>query len=127
MYIDEGGNASLSAIGKAMGDFAGGAASGKFAVSEQGGEALLRTIRDMAAWVDEQQGRLFLLDQQAMLGGTNNAQVMKPYLQQVATDDKGFLTQLQGFRVSLVKAEEGIQQAMVNYQRTEGVNVSKLA
>ncbi|SDC90165.1 hypothetical protein [Actinokineospora iranica] len=122
MYIDEGGNAPLSPIGKAMSDFAGNAAAGKFAVNEKGGEALLRAIREMAAWVDSEQERLHVLEQEPMLGSSNNAEVMKPLLVQVATDDRGFLTQLRQFRESLIKAEEGIQQAMANYVRTDESN-----
>ncbi|GAA3021435.1 hypothetical protein [Actinokineospora globicatena] len=122
MYIDEGPGAPLSAIGRAMNDFAGNAASGRFAVNERGGEALLAAIRNMAAWVDSQSNRLRALAQTPQLGTSNNAQVMKPYMQQVAVDDQGFLTQLTSFRESLVKAEEGIKQAMANYRQTDDEN-----
>ncbi|MBM7770689.1 hypothetical protein JOD54_000893 [Actinokineospora baliensis] len=119
MYIDEGPSAPLSAIGRAMNDFAGGAASGRFAVNERGGEALLSAIRNMATWVDSQRGRLRALEQEPLLGSSNNAQAMKPFMQKVAVDNQGFLTQLVHFRESLVKAEEGIKQAMANYRQTD--------
>lgn len=127
MYIDDAGGASIgSTIGKSMSDFASGAASGAFAVSEEGGDALLRAIRDMARWVDEEQVRLDILRQKPLLGGSNGATVMAPFIQQVAEDGEGFLTRLNAFRESLIKAEEGIKQAMANYQNTDQLNSSKL-
>lgn len=127
MYIDDAGGASIgSTIGKSMSDFASGAASGAFAVNEQGGEALLAAIRDMAGWVDSQGMHLFRLEQEPLLGNSNGAKVMAPHLQQVATDNAGFITQLNAFRESLVKAEEGIKKAMENYRQTDELNSSKL-
>jgi hypothetical protein len=127
MYVDDAGGAKVgSTIGKAMGDFASGAASGAFAVNEQGGEALLAAIRDMADWVDSEYNKLYVVGQEAKLGDSLGAKVMKPYLQQVATDEQGFLPQLVAFRESLVKAEEGIRQAMANYQHTDQLNSAKL-
>ncbi|GLW92396.1 hypothetical protein [Actinokineospora globicatena] len=125
MYIDEGPGAPLSAIGRAMNDFAGNAASGRFAVNERGGEALLAAIRNMAAWVDSEGFGHDILLRQAKLGSSNNAEVMKPFLQQVAGDEQGFVTQLRHFRESLVKAEEGIKQAMANYRATDDNNATK--
>ncbi|GAA3008761.1 hypothetical protein [Actinokineospora diospyrosa] len=125
MYIDEGPSAPLSAIGRAMNDFAGGAASGRFAVNERGGEALLAAIRNMAVWVDTESFRLRILAQVPSLGSSNNAEAMKPFMHQVATDERGFLTQLDEFRKSLVKAEEGITQAMANYRATDDGNAGK--
>ncbi|SES26201.1 hypothetical protein [Actinokineospora terrae] len=125
MYIDEGPGAPLSAIGRAMDDFAGNAASGRFSVNERGGEALLTAIRNMAEWVDGQQFGFDLLLQSPKLGSSNNAEVMKPFLQQVAGDERGFVTQLKQFRESLVKAEEGIKQAMANYRATDDSNATK--
>lgn len=127
MYIDDAGGASIgSTIGKSMSDFATGAASGAFAVNEEGGEALLRAIRDMAGWVDMEQGKLDYLRQKPQLGGSNGATAMAPFVQQVAEDGEGFLTRLIAFRDSLIKAEEGIKQAMANYQNTDQLNSSKL-
>jgi hypothetical protein len=51
---------------------------------------------------------------------------MKPYIQQVANDNQGFLTVLRQFRESLTKAEQGIRTAMANYQATEEANKSTL-
>ncbi|MDQ3577364.1 MAG: hypothetical protein M3443_07125 [Actinomycetota bacterium] len=127
MYIDEAGGSPLGAgIGKSMDQLAHGAASGAFAVNEQGGDALLAAIRDMAAWVDGEGVRLDILRQEAMLGNSSNAQVMKPYLKQVAEDGEGFITQLREFRESLVKAEEAIIQAMANYRSTDSGNAGSL-
>lgn len=128
MYIDDAGGAKIGAtIGKSMAGFAATAKSGGFAVSEQGGEALLKAIYDMADWVDNQSFELDLLAQQAKLGSTNNAQAMKPYLHEVAVDQQGLITQLKQFRKSLVEAEEGIKAAMANYQKTDRLNAGKLA
>ncbi|WP_091376167.1 hypothetical protein [Actinokineospora alba] len=127
MYIDDAGGASIgSTIGKSMSDFATGAASGAFSVNEEGGEALLRAIRDMVKWVDSEANQLSRLNEQAMLGDSNGARVMKPHLQQVANDGQGFNTQLKEFRASLTKAEEGIMQAMANYRNTDEAAASKL-
>ena len=125
MYIDEGASAPLDAIGKAMGDFAGSAAAGQFAVNQSGGDALLAAIKKMSDWVRTEQARLNVLAQEPQLGSSNSAQVMKPYVQQVASDGQGFLTQLTAFSDSLVKAEEGIRQAMANYQDTDELNQAK--
>ena len=112
MYIDEGASAPFDAIGKSTENFLGAAANGQFAVNEHGGRALLEAIRKMADWVDSRYGELRHLEQQPQLGSSNTAAVMKPYVQQVAADDLGFLTQLMAFRESLGKAEEGIKKAM---------------
>ena len=125
MYIDEGPSAPLDAIGKSMDNFAGSAAAGQFAVNQSGGDALLAAIKEMADWVNRERSRLVVLQQQPMLGSSNSAEVMKPYVQQVASDQQGFLTQLTAFANSLVKAEEGIRQAMSNYQNTDAANESK--
>lgn len=120
MYIDDAGGAALgSTIGKSMSDFAKGAASGAFAVNEEGGKALLAAINDMMEWVNGEKDRLNVLAQQPALGGSNGANVMKPHLQKVANDGEGFLTQLRAFSDSLLKADEGIRQAMQNYQNTD--------
>ncbi|CRK60400.1 hypothetical protein [Alloactinosynnema sp. L-07] len=126
MYVDDAGGSPLgSTIGKSMSDFAAGAASGAFSVNEQGGAALLAAIRDMATWVDGEATRLALLNEQPMLGDSNGASVMKPYLQQVANDSQGFNTQLKQFRASLLEAEKGIKQAMANYQHTDTSEAGK--
>ncbi|WP_436492751.1 hypothetical protein [Actinokineospora sp. HUAS TT18] len=126
MYVDDAGGSPLgSTIGKSMSDFAAGAASGAFSVNEQGGAALLAAIRDMAAWVDGESNRLSRLNEQPMLGNSNGANVMKPYVQQVANDPQGFNTQLKQFRASLLEAEKGIKQAMVNYQQADTSEAGK--
>ncbi|MFC4858824.1 hypothetical protein [Actinophytocola glycyrrhizae] len=95
------------------------AADGSFAVSETGGQALLVAIREMAKWVDDNLADLGTLAQQPALGTSHGAEAMKPYVQEVATDNEGFLTMLQQFRASLVDAEEGVLGAMDNYQSSE--------
>lgn len=127
MYIDEGAGAPLDAIGKSMDAFTQSAAAGQFAVNQSGGDALLAAIAKMTDWIDTRIGQLRLLDQEPQLGSSNAATTMKPYMQQVASDEQGFLTQLAAFRESLVKADEGIRTAMANYRETDENNASKLA
>lgn len=92
---------------------------GSFSVNETGGQALLEAIREMARWVDDNYGDLRMLAQQPPLGTSNGAEVIKPYLQQVATDQEGFLTMLQEFRASLTDAEAGVIGAMNNYRNID--------
>jgi len=127
MYIDEGAGAPLDAIGKSMDAFTQSAAAGQFAVNQSGGDALLAAIAKMTDWIDTRIGQLRLLDQEPQLGSSNAATAMKPYMQQVASDEQGFLTQLTAFRESLVKADEGIRTAMANYRETDENNASQLA
>ncbi|PWW62118.1 hypothetical protein [Actinokineospora spheciospongiae] len=127
MYIDEGAGAPLDAIGKSMDAFTQSAAAGQFAVNQSGGDALLAAIAKMTDWIDTRIGQLRLLDQEPQLGSSNAATAMKPYMQQVASDEQGFLTQLTAFRESLLKADEGIRTAMANYRETDENNASQLA
>jgi hypothetical protein len=106
-------------IGAAIGQFAEAAKMGGFAVSETGGKALLEAVKDMALWVDENLDSLGALDRQLPLGSSNGAAAMKPYMQNVASDKQGFLTQLREFRSSLAAAEEGITAAMKNYNNID--------
>ncbi len=109
-----------------MGQFAALAANGEFAVNERGGQALLKAIRNLIEWIDDQQVRSAYLQQIAKLGTSNNAQVMQPFLQNVASDGSGFITQLQQLRTTLIDAEAGIRQAMANYQHADGQAADKL-
>lgn len=93
--------------------------NGTFAVNETGGQALLTAIREMAKWVDDNVGDLRLLAQQQPLGTSNGATAIKPYLQEIATDQQGFLTMLQKFRSSLTDAEAGVIGAMNNYRNID--------
>jgi hypothetical protein len=106
-------------IGTAIGQFADAAAAGGFAVNETGGQALLKAIRDMMLWVDDNLDSLGALDRQLPLGSSNAANEMKPYMQNVVSDQQGFLTQLREFRASLTSAEQGIISAMGNYNNID--------
>src|ERR1044071_4182004 len=92
---------------------------GSFAVNDTGAQALLTAIREMARWVDENIGRLRPLAQQQPLGTSNGAEVIKPYLQDVATDQEGFLTMLRELRTSINDAEPGVIGAMNNYRNID--------
>jgi hypothetical protein len=95
------------------------ATSGSFAVSETGGQALLKAIRDLAKFVDDNLSDANVVAQQLPLGSSNGAKLMKPYMVNVVTDDQGFYTRLKEFRTSLVDAEAAIQAAMKNYGHME--------
>ncbi len=107
-----GGKAMMSGLLKIAND-------GSFSINETGGQALLQAIREMARWVDENLGDLRLLAQQQPLGTSNGAETIKPYLQEVAIDQEGFLTMLQEFRTSLTDAEAGVLGAMNNYRNID--------
>jgi hypothetical protein len=102
-----------------MDNFANIASSGGFAISETGGKALIQAIHHLAAWVDDERGTLVTLAQQPKLGSSNGAQVMKPYIAEVASDGNGFMPMLLKFRESLGKAEQAINDAMNNYRNNE--------
>jgi hypothetical protein len=112
-----------SAGGGGMGMMVGlrqAATDGSFAVNDTGGQALLTAIREMAKWVDDSLADLDTLAQQPALGSSNGATLMKPYVQDVAMDQDGFLTMLKEFRASLVDAEAGVIGAMNNYKNIDG-------
>ena len=101
-----------------MTDLKEAATAGSFAVNEDGGQKLLTAIRDMAAWVDGNLADLGTANQ-LPLGTSEGANLMKPYMREVFTDDQGFFTRLREFRKSLVDAEAAIIEAMKNYKNTE--------
>ncbi len=114
--LDAGGmSAAVAAVAQGAASFAKAAADGSFSVSESGGRALLEAIRQMKDWIDSQDSRLYYLQQEPQLGGSHGAQAMKPYVQDVAGDQQGFITMLGAFRASLDDAEQGINDAMGNY------------
>jgi hypothetical protein len=100
-----------------MKNFKESAASGHFSVSESGGEGLLQVIRMLQDWMAAADHGT--LDQQPMLGGSYVARAMAPFVQQVASDQQGFLTQLTRLRDVLGDAEAGVLQAMANYRQNE--------
>ena len=114
-----GGGSPFDAIGKSMDMFAGAAASGGFAVNETGGKALLQAIQNMKDWVDENRMEVARLGFRIPLGSTTVAEALKPYMNDVVHDGQGFVTMLMKFRESLDKAEQGIKDAMKNYQATD--------
>lgn len=103
-----------------MTDLKDAATAGSFAVNEDGGQKLLTAIRDMAAWVDGNLADLGTAHRALPLGTSEGANLMKPYIQEVFTDDQGFVTRLREFRNSLVDAEAAIIAAMKNYKNTDG-------
>jgi hypothetical protein len=95
------------------------AASGAFAISPTGGQALIKAIHDLAKFVDDNLSDTNIVAQQPPLGSSNGAKLMKPYMVDVLTDDQGFYTRLKEFRNSLGDAESAINAAMKNYDNME--------
>jgi len=108
--LDDGGGG-----GGAFDQFANLAQSGGFAISASGGEALLQAIRALRDWIDEQGFTATQLTVQPKLGTSNGAEIMKPYMVSVATDEEGFIPVLAKLSDSLLKAEDAIGAAMSNY------------
>jgi hypothetical protein len=106
-------------LATSMISFKEAAADGSFTINETGGKALLAAIDEMMKWVDDNLMHLGTLSRELPLGTSKGADLMKPYVQQVATDDQGFITQLKEFRKSLADAQEGVHAAMRNYGHTE--------
>ncbi|MBP2322383.1 hypothetical protein JOF56_002768 [Kibdelosporangium banguiense] len=126
---DGGGGAIGSAIGQSifdsMNSFANTAAAGGFEVSAEGGDAMIKAITGFQDWVNSEIRTVDRLAQERMLGTSNGAKVIAPFVRTVATDGQGFATQLKALAKSLEKAKEGIQKAMDNYRATEEANRSK--
>jgi hypothetical protein len=99
-------------------------AEGHFAISESGGEALIQAFREMGTWVDNNLVQLNLIAQEPPLGSSHGATTIKPYVQQVATDQQGFITMLKEFRKALRDAELGVQDAMRNYEQIDSAKAS---
>ncbi|WP_156754058.1 hypothetical protein [Actinokineospora pegani] len=115
---------TFGSIGDSMAKFAQAANAGQFAVNESGGQALISAIDRMLDWLENKSFDLGLLEQEPPLGSSHAAQVMKPYMQNVAIDHQGFLTQLRALKESLTVAREAIQTAMSNYQQTDSTAAS---
>ncbi|OLR92051.1 hypothetical protein [Actinokineospora bangkokensis] len=119
MHNDEAFSASLGEVGTSVTAFARAAADGGFAVNEAGGRALVEAISRMQDWVELQQLTRGHLEQEPKLGSSTGAAAMKPYLVEVATDARGFLTQLAAFGRVLAEAREAVEVAMGNYRRVD--------
>jgi hypothetical protein len=120
VYIDDGGGEPASkSIMESMAKFAKTAAEGGFEISKEGGDHLIKAIDDFQNWVDDQSEILRALEQDRRLGSSNGAKVIGPFMQQVVTDDQGFITQLRALRDSLKEARKGIELAVDAYTRTE--------
>ncbi|MGH3624217.1 MAG: hypothetical protein ACRDQ5_20925 [Sciscionella sp.] len=94
--------------------------AGQFGIDETGGHALIKACRHLKDWYYNKGGRLALLAQQPKLGSSHMAEVLKPYVQDVATNAKdGFLPRLRELIEVLDDFEASIQQAMKNYRNTD--------
>jgi hypothetical protein len=127
VYIDDGGGEPASkSIMESMVNFAKTAAEGGFEISEKGGDHLLKAIDDFQNWINDQSHRIGLLEQERRLGASNGAKVIGPFVQRVASDDQGFITQLRALGDSLDKARDGIELAIKNYRATEQATSASL-
>jgi hypothetical protein len=115
MVLEAGGGGGLPS----MAVLVEAAAQGTFAVNETGGKALLEAIHELAKCVDGNLSKANFVAQQLPLGSSNGANLMKPYMVDVVTDDQGFYTRLKEFRDSLDDAEAAIIAAMKNYDNME--------
>ncbi|WP_156757939.1 hypothetical protein [Actinokineospora pegani] len=109
----------VGAIGASMAQFVNAASAGQFAVNEQGGQALIAAIDQLQDWLVDNLYKLRDLEQEPPLGSSHAAEVMKPFMVNVATDHQGFLTQLRALNENLAKARKAIEIAMSNYQQTD--------
>jgi hypothetical protein len=116
--LDAGGGGG-AAIGSMMASFNQAATLKQFAVSPEGGQALISAIRELAEWVDGNLSEANYVAQELPLGSSNGAEVMKPYMLETFTDKQGFIAQLKAFRDSLADTEASILEAMKNYDSTE--------
>lgn len=131
MRIDDAGSVEpTGALGSSLWDgmagFANAAASGQVEINEEGGAALLAVLGRFKQEIIEQQDDLRQISVPPPLGRLKSGEVMAPFMVQVATDGSGFVTRLHELRDSLTKAEEGIKQAMANFQATEEANLASM-
>lgn len=119
MMLDAGGGGGGGLIGGVavgMKTIKKAGADGSFAISAEGGQALVDAFKEMRTWVNDNLARLGYLDQLPPLGSSNGANTVKPFVRDVATDQQGFLTMLIQFKDALVDGEQGVRDAMENYR-----------
>ncbi|WP_424189912.1 hypothetical protein ACOBQX_14170 [Actinokineospora sp. G85] len=109
----------IGALNDSMAQFVNAAATGQFAVNDHGGQALIAAIDQLQDWLTDNLARLQFLEQEPPLGSSHAAEVMKPFMANVANDHQGFLTQLRALSKNLAEAREAIEIAMRNYQHTD--------
>jgi hypothetical protein len=108
-------------------NLAGSAASGGWAVSEQGGQALIQAIDNIVKGLDSAEGDLHSINQQPKLGTSPGANVTKPFVHQVASSGQdSFISALDTLKSSLSTARSAINTAMRNYQETDAAQRSAL-
>lgn len=111
--------AGLAGMTSAVSGFQAATAAG-FRIGETGGQALLNAIDDMLAGVADALNGAERLSQEPPLGTTPAAQVYKPFLATVATDQvQGFIPALIKFRQDLEQLRSDVEQSMGTYQSTD--------
>ncbi|KAA2261033.1 hypothetical protein F0L68_18965 [Solihabitans fulvus] len=99
------------------------AESGGFAVSEEGGKALIDAIVKMQDGVHQSRLELENVKQDSKLGTSPDALVMVQYNKQVADGDpQSFAHVLQQFSTVLDETKAAINKAMSNYRNTDSGN-----
>lgn len=119
MYMADGGGAAIKDVAEGMSTIKKAAADGSFAVSQEGGQALIQAFDEMSQWVNHNLSKLRQLEQEPQLGSSHGANTLKPYVQKVASDNQGFLTMLLQFKDALEDGKQGVQAAMSNYRSTD--------
>ncbi|MCP2166093.1 hypothetical protein [Goodfellowiella coeruleoviolacea] len=116
--------ANMDAMSRNMKSLTALASSGGFAVSAEGGQALLNAINQMKDAVMDSRQDVEYLKQAVRLGTSPDARVITAYNQKVAADSDGqsFLEALQQLDGVLDEAEAAIKQAMANYENVEASN-----
>jgi hypothetical protein len=95
------------------------AASGEFAINDEGGKSLIDAIDAFLHWISDKSSHIRTLEQTRKLGSGKGAEIMTEFLPHVAADGQGFVTQLNALKESLLTAKQAIRAAMENYQKTD--------
>jgi N-acetyl-gamma-glutamylphosphate reductase len=95
------------------------AASGEFAINDEGGKSLIDAINAFLHWISDNSDHIRTLEQTRKLGSSRGAKIMTEFLPHVAADEQGFVTQLNALKESLLTAKQAIKVAMENYERTD--------
>jgi di/tripeptidase len=116
--------ANMQAMSQNMKSLTALANSGGFAVSAEGGKALLEAIEAMMNAVQDSRADMDRITVAAKLGTSPDAQVITAYNQKVAQDSNGqsFAEALNLFQEVLVEAEAAIKKAMENYNEADATN-----
>jgi hypothetical protein len=99
-----------------------------FALSENGGEPLLKAIQELKTEVENALRDSTVLQAHPPLGSTPNAKIYTPFLATIATDPvQGAIPVLEQLLADMVSAENAIKTAMANYREADAAAGARLA